>query len=82
MFPNYGQVYAGDTVILKCSEIPTNKWLFRGQLLEADNQSLILPAASQYNSGDYQCVTAEKSDKFTLRVLGKYNSNTVIFRHL
>ncbi|XP_031417129.1 uncharacterized protein LOC105908561 isoform X2 [Clupea harengus] len=69
MFPNYGQVYAGDTVILKCSEIPTNKWLFRGQLLEADNQSLILPAASQHSAGDYQCVTAEKSDKFTLRVL-------------
>ncbi|XP_062382043.1 uncharacterized protein zgc:154125 [Sardina pilchardus] len=70
MIPKYGLIYWGDTVKLKCSEKPS-EWLFNGATLNPSykNQTLILPAVSSNNSGNYQCRTAERSDNFNINVL-------------
>lgn len=74
MFPKYGVVYWGDTVVLKCSQTPTAEWLVNDTILPSKrDQILILPAVSSKDSGDYQCQATEKSEKFRIDVLGRFN---------
>lgn len=74
MLPRYGVVYWGDTVVLICDKMPTAEWLLNDTPLKSElNQTLILPAVSGDNSGDYYCQASEKSDKFNINVLSRFS---------
>ncbi|KAE8588656.1 hypothetical protein XENTR_v10022670, partial [Xenopus tropicalis] len=74
--PNWTPIFPGESVTLSCNVAPTAQgnlrysWYRDGQRIPGDQQTLVIQAARETDSGDYQCQAgaSERSDPVTLDI--------------
>uniref|UniRef100_A0A6I8RVW4 Ig-like domain-containing protein n=1 Tax=Xenopus tropicalis TaxID=8364 RepID=A0A6I8RVW4_XENTR len=75
-YPNWNQVFLGESVTLSCNVAPIAQgnlgysWYRDGERIPGDQQRLVIQAARVTDSGHYQCQAgaSERSDSVTLDV--------------